>query len=128
MPQLIEHIDQIAHRLERPVLMLGFGHRGGTPTLPNSGPDADYAWETDPIRHDILEWLTAHGISHVPCMPLSMEGWVLHPYEGHVYLEVPDDPAHPDYQMLVAHLEREDGSSRYPGVGIYIFRPDARNA
>lgn len=121
MPQLIDTIDDIARKLGRNVLMVGFGNRPAHMSLLH-GPDA-CDWETDAVRTEVLKGLEARGIHHDPCMPISSPGFILYPYQGHVYVDVPDDPQHPAYKALVAYLEFDDGSPRFPGVQSYIVPP-----
>jgi len=104
MPRLISHIDAIARQKQRDVLYLVFC------------PEQDgSAWKGLPVRQQIIDWLTAHGMGWQPCGPIADE-CVMESYRGQFYIDLPFDKALPAFQALEAFLENPDGSTRFPQV------------
>lgn len=118
---LIEHIDAIANRLGRGVLMVAFGGRPAHVEI-TGDLDADYDWEHDPVRAEVLRRIADCGIGYRPCLPVSMTGLITYPYEGHVFVDVPVDLQHSGYRKLISTLENEDGISEFDTVRCYVIR------
>jgi len=109
---LIAHIDAIARQKQRDVLYVVFC------------PEQDgSAWQRLPVRQQIIEWLTAHGIGWQPCGPIADER-VMVGYRGQLYIDLPNDKALPAYQALEAFLENPDGSMRLPQAVFYCLPLD----
>lgn len=123
MPVLLQTLAEIACEKQRDVLHLIFRNPRpktsaeqeqlqGLVSRLRSIPD----WDAHPPRRAVLKWLKQNGIPFAPCYPMLDPGYMSCPYPGDVYLDVPFDRTHPQYQLLEAHLENSDGSMRQEGV------------
>ena len=110
MPQLIQHIDDIAARLSCPILMLRFG------------PDDQLGdrVEITAKRERTLERLRQAGITIRPCAPPSTSGWLS--YLGDVYFDVPWEPGTHAYEEIVGMFEAPDGGMRDADVRLCVYR------
>lgn len=106
MPYIIKYLDKIAREKQRDVLALSFI---------DSTMDIDEFFNFDAKqckpRMDVIAWLEANDIKWCPC---ALQSGLAS--SGHIYVDVPFDPNHPDYQKLVSHLENSDGSMKIKGV------------
>ncbi len=118
MPQLIQHIDQIAREKQRAVLFLLF-------KKPDSHPDDDFGLSFDyegcAARNEIQAWLTANDIEYCNCAEFASENCMM-PYQGQLYIDVPFDENDPQYRKLAGYLENPDGSMKLPGV-LFCYLP-----
>jgi hypothetical protein len=113
MPQLIQHIDQIARQKQRAVLFLLFNDPLKKGEDDGSWPAIDYQHHS--ARQTILAWFKAHGIAHYPCGHFASESWMMS-YRGQIYIDIPFDESNPDYQKVRDYLENADGNMKMPGV------------
>lgn len=117
MPLLIEHIDAIARRKKSDVLFVAFEHPD------EAGLEGRLVsireWQTLPVRREVINWLDRHGIAWQPCGSFAGDRVLGTGYHGHIYNDMPLDETLPDYQALVAFLERPDGTTRLPGVRFF---------
>lgn len=120
MPRIIESIGEIATRLSRQVLMVSFG---GKPAHASVFSKDEYSWKDDVDRCDVLNSLKRNGIKFHDCFPILDSGWLLYSYEGHVFVDVPNDLSNKSYIKLVSLLETEDGKPRDPNIVIWIVPP-----
>ena len=118
MPMRINHIDKIARDKQRDVLFLIFHEDQERP----GGSEEDiadfmkrYDYESDETRKMVLAWFESNGITAYPCGPFA-SGGLMGGYEGQLYIDVPFDKAHPDYQKIENFLENDDGTGKIPGV------------
>ena len=109
MPQLIQHIDEIAAQLGRPILMLRFGPD-------NQLGDRE---EIAAKRERTLERLQQAGIAFKPCAPPSTSGWMS--YLGDVYFDVPWEPGATAYEEIVAMFEAPNGAMRDTDVPLCVY-------
>jgi len=119
LPQLIQHIDDIARAKGRDILFVRFTQLED----PFSGEDAEDCAE----RNHLITFLDQQGIPWEPSAPPSNSGW-LTGYFGDIYIDVPYDTEHPLYQILQAHLEFPDGTLRNPEVRFLIWPLNPRKA
>ena len=113
MPQLIQHIDQIAREKQRAVLFLLFNDPVKKDDDDNFWPDLDY--QNHRSRQTILAWFKAHDVTHYPCGPFASENGMMC-YQGQIYIDVPFDESNSDYQKVRDYLENADGSMKMSGV------------
>lgn len=118
MPQLIQHIDQIALTKQRDVLFLSFAA---------ILDDRDVYYQDCTDRQEALEWLEANGIPYQPCgLPSNQQA---DEYLGHLYLDVPMDDSNKLYQKLLAQFEDERGQPKSPDCTLYLYSlEDAQEA
>ena len=111
MPQLIQHIDQIARQKHRAVLFLLFND----PVHEDDDfwPDLDY--QNHSARQEILAWFKANGVAHYPCGHFASENSMMS-YRGQIYIDVPFDESNPEYQKVRDYLENADGSMKMSGA------------
>lgn len=114
MPMLIEGIDAIARQKQRDVLFIEFNSKR-TGSAEDRLAAMHYDYQRDPLRQQVIDWLTAHGIPWEPCGDIVDKNFVP-PYEGQVYLDIPFDESDPVYQTVSRYLENPDGSLRWPTV------------
>src|SRR5437879_7035618 len=124
MPILLEHIDAIARQKQRGVLYLEFHPLAIDPKAGENLSEQDVwawktmpdsAWETLPIRQQIIDWLDARGIGWQPCGHFADVGLMMG-YRGQLYIDLPYNKSLPAFQALEALLGNTDGNMRYPEV------------
>jgi len=115
MPQLIEHIDAIARRKQRDVLFLEF--------LGNEidSPRSRWNWGASVGRQTVINWLKANQIRCQSCGDIA-ETNSMTPHAGQIYIDVPYDETDSVYQKVLRYLETPDGSSRLPGVRLFVLK------
>lgn len=115
MPQLVEHIDAIARRLKRGVLMIRFDEHLKEGEF-SDWLDFDYG--TSEMRETVIAWLDSRKIGWRPCGDFAninaMDG-----YRGQIYVDVPYDDNLPIYKELETYLENPDGTMRFPEAGFH---------
>lgn len=99
MPQVIQHIDQIARLKGRDVLYVTFHE-----TL-----RAPLDWERLTVRQEIIAWLEANNYAWTCCGHVGSTTFMGR-YLGQLYIDVPFDEADPAYRRLRDFLEKPDGS------------------
>ena len=110
MAVLVEYIDKIARDKNRDVLFVRFE---GT-----KFNDRDYTKYQD--RNEFISFLEKNNISYQMCDDFSSEnGWKS--YRGQLYLDVPFEKEHAQYQLLEEYLENEDGTPKMEGVMFYYL-------
>ncbi|SDC56211.1 hypothetical protein [Paraburkholderia lycopersici] len=110
MPQLLEHIDAIARKLNRDVLYLEF--------LKAQRPHhMDY--RSLESRSHIMRWLDREGIEWRECGQVASET-VMRSYAGEIFINVPFDETDDQYRKLQAFLEYPDGTMRFEDVRFYV--------
>lgn len=114
MPQLIQHIDQIARQKQRDVLLIQFDWE----LIEDYG-----CWDEVPIRQQIVAWLETEGILWQPCAHFAIENGLLS-YCGQIYVDVPYGEGNADFKKLSAYLEHEDGTMRWPEVAFCYLTLD----
>ena len=124
MPLLVEHIDAIARKKQRGVLYVEFHPLA---LDPEAGEDLserdilawktmpDSAWQSLPIRQQLIDWLDAKGIGWQRCGHYAQVGLMMG-YRGQIYIDLPFDTTLPAFLALQAFLENPDGSMRHRGV------------
>ena len=110
MPQLIQHIDEIAADIGRAILMLRFG------------PDDQLGdrVEITAKRERTLERLRQAGITFRPCAPPSTSGWMSD--LGDVYFDVPWEPGSPGYEEIVRMFEAPDGAMLDADLRLCVYK------
>lgn len=106
MPQLIQHIDAIARRTQRDVLLVQF-HDGSKKSM------LDYA--LNPVRQFILDWFDANGIPYEECGDFADEN-SLDRYRGQIYIDVPYDNADQEFQKVCTFLENPANNELFKGA------------
>lgn len=145
MPRILKTIDEIACIKNRDVLLLDFidmddlrfrFEEGSLAPdlqrricelqdyLQNEKIEWDYSWETNPIRQKIIDLLDNHQIPWMDAYPPFSLDYLVYPYSGSIYLDVPYDEQDPVYQKCLELLENSDGSMKWPGVSWWAFRLD----
>lgn len=115
MPELLYPIDAIARQRRRDVLMVSF--------TSNSFQDIwgrELNLEQDRLRRQIMQWLDTERIPYEKCFGFWVDGLIITPYQGHLYLDMPHEPDCKLYQRVAAHLENADGTPRIPGVTFWL--------
>jgi len=102
MPNVIQHIDQIAREKGRDVLYVVFHKKLTQPV----------DWEASSIRRQIIKWLDDNGIAWRACGHVASTRFYSS-YRGQIYIDVPFDERDPTYQKLRDYLEHPDGTMRY---------------
>ena len=117
---MIESIDAIARRLQRDALMLVFCNGRAVVSLRTE--PMDLRWQQDPARIRILAWLDGEGIGWSRCLPFLLDGFREVRYQGHVFIDLPNQREDLRYRRLLAQTEarRDDGS--HDGVGLFVMR------
>jgi hypothetical protein len=110
MPQLLEHIDAIARKLNRDVLYLEF-LKAQRPHLAN--------YRSLESRMRITQRLDSEGIGWRECGQLASET-VMRSYAGEIFVDVPYDENDDRYRKVQTFLEHPDGSMRFDDVRFYV--------
>lgn len=119
MPQLIDHIDRIARKKQRDVLLLEF-HPESMSAFCIRDESESYDYQNDKVRDEIIENLDKCKIPWTPCAQIASPGSMC-AYLGQIYLDVPYDEELPLYQVLQEYLEYPDGSMRFSSVRFCYF-------
>jgi len=106
MPQLLQHIDQIAREKKRDVIYIEFHNFAGNYHL-------DY--RKNPSREIIADWLATNNIPHWECGGPEVGFWSTR-YRGEIYIDVPYDKCDPLYLKIESFLENPDGTMRFEGA------------
>lgn len=110
MPQLVEHIDAIARKLNRDVLYLEF--------LKAQRPHrADYRGLETRMR--IAQWLDSEGIEWRECGQLASET-AMRSYAGEIFINVLFNETDNQYRKVQAFLEYPDGTMRFDDIKFYV--------
>lgn len=115
MPYKIEHIDAIARQLQRGVLYVVFhAPKAGMSEheLQKFEFDTGYDWQASQTRGDLIAWLDAKGIGWRPCGHVA-DTRMMVSYCGQIYIDLPYEPALPQYLALSDYLELPDGTMRF---------------
>ena len=124
MPLVLEHIDAIARQKQRGVLYVQFhplaldldaGEDLSARDIIAWKTMPDSAWQSLPIRQQLIDWLDAKGIDWQRCGHYAQVGLGMG-YRGQLYIDLPFDTTLPDFLALQAFLENTDGSMRHSGV------------
>lgn len=115
MPVILDSIDAISRRKGRDVLMLGFA-AGSVLAKSGQGLNRNQSRR----RRLVMDWLDTQRIPYERCFSYWSDGLICASYQGHLYLDVPPDPADELYQRLLAKLEYPDGSPRLSGVQFWL--------
>ena len=110
--ELIRHIDAICRARQAAVLYLEFH--------PTNGDTANWRFEHDVGRQNMLAWMDAAGFYWEPCGPIA-NVCRLESYRGQVWVDVDYDDGSPRYCTLRDHLEYPDGRMRDDGVRFYAL-------
>lgn len=121
MPRILERIEEIAIAKQRDVLYLAF-HDLKRDFISDS---LDFDYENCPARQELIQWLNQNRIIHQDCFGWWGKGYLTIPYLGEIYLDVPYDEDHPQYQLLREHLEYDDGTPKINGVS-WLWLPLSR--
>jgi len=123
MPQIIEHIDAIARKVERGVLFLVFFQD-------QDGAPVRERWDVNPSRKEVISWLDANGYAWRECGEIASDDWLTMGYRGSIYLATAFDEGDPAYQKLEQYLESPDGTLRLPKMRFLLLTMEAalRNA
>jgi hypothetical protein len=120
---LIEHIDAIARKKQRDVLLVRFS----STEVGEEGDDflfePSFDWQNAPARQQIIDWLDANAIAWQACGDVANPECMVS-YRGQIYIDIPYDEALPAYQALEAFLENPDGSMRIPGTAFWLLSLD----
>ena len=115
MPMIIEHIDAIARKKKRDVLLLEF-----TKAQHKTRTEVSTHYEDIESRKMIIEWFDANAVPWTMCGEIAREnGWTS--YEGQIYIDVPYDLINPTYQDVQEFLEWPDGTCRFDDVKFWIL-------
>ena len=111
---LIEHIDEIARRVQRDVLFLEFDSNWQidlSAPSPNDGRN----------RNKIIYWLDQHYVPWTMCGPMMRKNYITS-YKGGIFINVEVDSKNEIYQSVLKFLENPDGTSRFENVRVLILR------
>lgn len=119
MPMLIEHIDAIARKKQRDVLLIKF-YPDESNHESEDNEESDTSWlsynfEEDLRRVKVLAWLEKNKIPFQPCGEVANECSFCS-YLGDIYVDVPYDEENHQYRLLRDYLENPDGTMRDENV------------
>lgn len=120
MPKLIYHIDAIARKKNRDVLLLAF-HNGITWDSAYLYGSADYQSPDHP-RQKIIKWLEENEIGWEECADIANEtGWQA--YRDQIYIDVPFDTDNENYKKLINYIEDSGGNvkAEFPNTYFYFL-------
>lgn len=111
---LIEHIDEIARRIQRDVLFLEFNsNRQIDISIPSPKENGD--------RDKIINWLDQHSVPWTMCGPMMRKNYITG-YQGGIFINVEVNPENVLYQSVLTFLENQDGTSRFENVRVLVLR------
>ena len=118
MPQLLKTLDEIASEKQRDVLCVTFFD--SRKPIPRKLSAARRA-----LRSELIQFLVDHSISWCECFDPASKGWLIYPYHGSIYLDVPYDLADPAYRLVADYLEMPGGEPRCEGMYFGVRTLDA---
>lgn len=121
MPQRIEHIDAIARKKQRGVLIITFHAKNAKNKfcpLFDFPASKRHNWEKDKRRDALCNWLTEHHIDWQPCGSFANENSMIS-YQGEIYIDVPYDENNPLYALVRDYLENPDGTMRFDTMSFW---------
>jgi hypothetical protein len=118
MPQLLKTLDEIARGKQRDVLCVRFfDPREAIPTT--------LSVARRKRRTALIQFLDAHSIAWSECFEPSSKNWLIAPYCGSIYLDVPYDLADPAYRLVADYLETPAGEPRYDDAVFCVMTLEA---
>lgn len=84
--------------------------------------DWDWEWRTNPIRQEIIKVLDEHQVPWEDAYPPYSLDWIVYPYFGSIYIDIPYEPDSPIMQRLCSIFENSDGTMKLPGVRWWYFK------
>ncbi|WP_290901736.1 hypothetical protein [Aquabacterium sp.] len=115
MVMLVDYLDAIARRKKRDVLYVDFGLALG------SCPDRS-AWKMLPARTQLIEWFCEQEIElEIAVFVANDEILITPPYRGEFYIDIPYDKDDPKCQLVLQHMETNDGFSKLHGVRLCLL-------
>lgn len=126
MPMVLEHIDGIARRLGRDVLV------AMPPPAVHRLGDLDFlleeseqtAWEEVDTRRKAIAFLEMEGIAWTPCFGLEVPGLIFRPYLGEIFIDVANDPTDVKYGKVCAFFEHPGGTPRHEDFRLFLVPLD----
>lgn len=126
MPMVLEHIDEIARRVGRDVLMAmppaAVYKRVMLDSLPESSEQAD--WETLDTRRKAIAFLEREGIGWTAYFGLEVPGLICRPYLGEIFIDIANEAADKNYWKVCAFFEYPDGSPRRTDFQLFLVPLD----
>ncbi len=127
MPMIIKRIDEIARQRHSDVVFLEFfsirdRRMTSKPVSSLFHLFEPVDWERHPSRKRILSWLTQNDIHWIPCYGPESDGFIVSPYQGQVFIDVPyaaelpEQAQDPLFQCLCNFIETDEGRVRWAGV------------
>ena len=118
MPQLLKTMDEIAREKQRDVLCVRFfDPREAIPTTLSAARRKR--------RSALIQFLDVHSIAWSECFEPSSKNWLIAPYCGSIYLDVPYDLADPAYRLVADYLETPAGEPRYDDAVFCVMTLEA---
>lgn len=115
MPVVLQSIDAIARQRGRDMLMVSFTSNGN-----QTFNGKELSPRRERLRREIMQWLDVAQIPYGMCFGFWSDELIITPYQGHLYLDVPNDPGSELYQRVAAHLENANGTPRIRGVTFWL--------
>ena len=111
MPMILQPLDELARQKGRNILVVLF------PKL----EALESSYDRYKPRTQFIRFLKAHGIPWTPCCWPSNPQSVFDGYTGMIYLDVPFEEGHPQYELLRDHLENADGTPKNKNVCFHFY-------
>jgi hypothetical protein len=97
MPRILEHIDEIARRLQRDVLLAGADSGTFDPFFSYSNKKKKILREE---YEEVVESLKLFGIHYADCFGLQDNNLLTRPWVYEMFIDVPNDPSNENYKKV----------------------------
>jgi hypothetical protein len=116
MPLILNTIDEIARAEQRDVVCVMFFD----PRKPREPLDA----ARHALRNAFIQFLEDHSILWCECIDPGSEHLLPYSYGGSMYLDFPNDLAHPAYRRVADYLAKSKGLH----LCVWTLEPEIKNA
>jgi len=117
MPRILEHIDEIARRLQRDVLLAGADSGTFDPFFSYSNKKKKILREE---YEEVVESLKLFGIHYADCFGLQDNNLLTRPWVYEMFIDVPNDPSNENYKKVCSLFEHEDGTPKFKLYRLFI--------
>jgi len=117
MPRILEHIDEIARRLQRDVLLAGADRGTFGPFFSCSNKKKRILQEE---YNKISESLQEFVIDYYDCFGLEVGGLLSRPWVYEMFIDIPNDVNNENYRKVCSLFEHEDETPKFKLYRLFI--------
>jgi len=122
MPRILKYIDEISRRLSRDVLI----------GMPDENIFRTYMFGSTKAQKKAMvrcmethrravKFLKREGISWEDCFGIEQSNFLIRPWFGEMFIDIPNDPQDIKYKKVCSFFENKDGSPKFRHYHIFIL-------